>query len=182
MVVRGVEGHPRCQKVGGKTQRGWRKHVFIHNKLHCLQNVWLSVGTGTSSNILLNIFIMNNFVVELDQHFAMAVRFTPAAQHFVLQVGDALHHLLIASDKLFKHIVGNVPGEVSLIGVPPHRFFSSVVLDIFVDAWTNVFMIVFLHPFLEGVESIPLSLIFVDTSKNWRSHPAVDTAQRIADY
>ena len=119
---------------------------------------------------------MNNFVVELDQHFAMAVRFTPAPQHFVLQVGDALHHFLIASDKLFKHIVGNVPGEVSLIGVPPHRFFSSVVPNIFVDAWSNVFMIVFLHPFLEGVESIPLSLIFVDTSKNWRSHPAVDAA------
>ena len=146
---------------------------FIHNKLRCLQNVWL--GAPTLPNIQLIIFIMDNFIVELDQHFAMAVRFTPAAQHFVLQVGDALHHLLIASDKLFKHIVGNVPREVSLIGVPPHRFFSSVVLDIFVDAWTNVFMIVFLHPFLEGLESILFSLIFVDTSKNWRIHVA-DTA------
>ena len=113
---------------------------------------------------------MNNFVVELDQHFAMAVRFTPAAQHFVLQVGDALHHLLIASDKLFKQIIGNVPGEVSLIGIPPHGFFSRVVLEIFVDAWTNVFMVIFLHPFLEGVESILLSFLSVDTSKNWRSH------------
>lgn len=116
---------------------------------------------------------MDKFIVEFDQHFAMAVRFTPAPQHFVLQVGDALHHFLIASDKVFKHIVGNVPREVSLIGVPPHGFFTTVVPNIFVDAWSNVFMIIFLHPLLEGVESFPLSLIFVDTSKNWRSHRAV---------
>ena len=51
MVVRGFEGHPRRQRVGGKTDKeDGKKHVFIHNKLHCLQNVWLKDGHTYTTN------------------------------------------------------------------------------------------------------------------------------------
>ena len=103
------------------------------------------------------------FIVELDQHFSMAVRCTPTSEHFILQVIKLIHQCFIASYKLLKQLIGYISWEVSLVRIHPYTFFSSVVLHIFVDTRSDIHMVVLLQPFLEGFIPFFFSMITVDT-------------------
>ena len=103
----------------------------------------------------------------------MAVRFAPASKHLILQLRDTLHQHLIASNKLFKQFIGFLSSKVILIGVAPHGFLNTVILDIFVHTRSNVFMIILLNPFLECVESIRLSLFLANAVYYWWNHDAL---------
>ena len=109
-------------------------------------------------------------MVEFDQNFSVAVRFTPTSQHFVLEVGNLLHQHLVASHKLFKQNICFISGKLALIRVLPHGFSTHVVPDVFVHARSNVFMIIHSKPFLEWLDSSFFSLVSVDTTKNGRRH------------
>ena len=110
------------------------------------------------------------FMVEFDQHFSMAARFAPTSKHFVLEVRYLLHQHLVASHKLFKQNICFISGKVGLIRVLPHGFSTHIVLDVFVHARSNVFMIILSKPFLKSLESNFFSLFSIDTSKNRRRH------------
>ena len=110
------------------------------------------------------------FIVELNQDFSMTVRLTPTSKHLVFQLRNTLHQHFIASNKLFKQFIGFLSSKVILVGVAPHGFLTAVILDIFVQARSNIFMIILLNPFLECVESILLSLFLAYTAEYWWSH------------
>ena len=110
------------------------------------------------------------FIVELDQHFSMAVRCTPTSEHFVLQVIKLIHQCFIASYKLLKQIIGYISWKVSLVRIHPYTFFSSVVLHIFVDTGSDIHMVVLLQPFFEGFIPFFFSMFTVDTFQHWRRH------------
>ena len=117
------------------------------------------------------------FIIELDQYFSMTVRVAPTSKHFILQLRNTLHQDLIASNKLFKECICFFTGRVRLVGVAPHGFLTTIISHIFVQARSNIFMIILLNPFLECVESMLLSLLLADTGENGWSH---DVASRNA--
>ena len=121
----------------------------------------------TKKESLLHLSLL--FIVELDQHFSMAVRCTPTSEHFVLQVVKLIHQCFIASYKLLKQIIGYISWKVSLVRIHPYTFFSSVVLHIFIDTRSNIHMVVLLQPFLEGFIPFFFSLFTVDPPRG-RAH------------
>ena len=114
------------------------------------------------------------FIVELDQDFSMTVRVAPTSNHFIIQLRNTLHQDLIVSNKLFKECICFFTGKV---GVAPHGFLTTIIYHIFVQARSNILMIILLNPFLECVESMLLSLLLANTGENRWSH---DVASRNA--
>ena len=120
------------------------KHKCRDKYLYFYNNVYT-----TKATFLVSLCFILEFMVEFDQNFSVAVRFTPTSQHFVLEVGNLLHQHLVASHKLFKQNICFISGKLALIRVLPHGFSTHVVPDVFVHARSNVFMIIHSKPFLE---------------------------------
>lgn len=144
--------------------------IMLYNIFIYIHFTYIYIHLHTFTYILNNILFINIFIVELDQHLSMAVRVAPASKHFILQIWNTLLQNFIVSNKVFKELICFISTKVRLVGVAPHWFFPRIILHIFVQAMSNIFMVIMLQPFLERLESILLSLILSNTFEYWRSH------------
>ena len=122
------------------------------------------------TKLLLHLSFIFPFMVEFDQHFSVTVRIAPTSEHLVLQIIKLSHQRFVASYKLFKQIIGCISWKVSLVRIHPHAFLSLVILYIFVNVRSNIYILGIFNPRFESLVSILLPLLFSNAFEDRRNH------------
>ena len=77
---------------------------------------------------------------------------------------------IILFDKVFKECIGFSLSKVSLVRIHPHAFLSLVILYIFVNVRSNIYILRILNPSLESLVAILLPLLLSKAFEDRRNH------------